>query len=107
MSFKACCGSGVDPLEITSKVLFISSPGCDAHFSFRQNVTRRVSFPIRAGHKSAYVYAEQTMYRYIDDLFTPKRWFEANVDRILSLYAKDHRLQKEDVYLSKSKLLTF
>ncbi|KAL5525571.1 hypothetical protein ACEPAG_6907 [Sanghuangporus baumii] len=66
---------------------------------YQQNVNRRISFPIRAGHKSAYLYVEQTLYRYIADLAAPKRWFEANIDRILSLYAKEHRLQKEDVFL--------
>ena len=67
----------------------------------RQNVSRRVSFPIRAGHKSSFLYVEQTAYRYIADLTAPKRWFEANIDRILSLYGKEHRLQKEDVFLGK------
>ncbi|KAI5119647.1 hypothetical protein M0805_009008 [Coniferiporia weirii] len=66
---------------------------------FQQNVSRRVSFPIRAGHKSAYLHAEVTVYRYIDDLYAPKKWFEANIDRILALYGKEHRLQKEDVFL--------
>ncbi|THH10883.1 hypothetical protein EW145_g1036 [Phellinidium pouzarii] len=66
---------------------------------FQQIVSRRVSFPIRAGHKSAYLYTEVTMYRYIDDLSAPKKWFEANIDHILRLYGKEHRLQKEDVFL--------
>ncbi|KAH8112737.1 hypothetical protein DFH11DRAFT_1606815 [Phellopilus nigrolimitatus] len=66
---------------------------------FQQNVSRRVSFPIRARHKSAYLYVETMMYRYVDDLYTPKKWFEANIERILTLYGKEHRLQKEDVYL--------
>lgn len=67
----------------------------------RRNVSRRVSFPIRAGHKTAYIYIEQIMYRYIEDLTTPKRWFEDNINQILSLYAEEHRLQKEDVFLGE------
>ena len=62
-------------------------------------MSRRVSFPIRAGHKSSHLYVEQTLYRYIVELTAPKRWFQANIDRILGLYGTKHRLQKEDVLL--------
>ena len=39
------------------------------------------------------------MYRYIEDLATPKKWFKANVDNILALYGAEHRISKEDLYL--------
>lgn len=64
-----------------------------------------MSFPIKARQKSAFIYVEQTQYHYMDNLDTPKKWFEANIERILQLYADDHRLQKEDVYLGM--LFTF
>lgn len=68
----------------------------------RQNVSRRISFPLRAGHKSSYLYMETTLYQYIEDLATPKAWFRANIGRILELYGNNHRLQKEDIYLGKN-----
>ncbi|KAI9060336.1 hypothetical protein FKP32DRAFT_1656183 [Trametes sanguinea] len=60
---------------------------------------RRYSSPLRAGHKTAHLFTEATNYRYIEDLGTPKKWFRANVDRILALYGKQHALSKEDLYL--------
>ena len=62
---------------------------------------RRYSVPLRAGHKAAHLFTETTTYRYIEDpkLSTPKRWFVANVDKILELYGKEHQLQKEDLCL--------
>lgn len=71
-------------------------------FTFRrQSVTRRYSFPLQAGHKASYLITEITMYRYIENLDTPKAWFAANIDRILQIYGSEHRLSKEDVYLSE------
>ncbi|OSC98358.1 hypothetical protein PYCCODRAFT_1480695 [Trametes coccinea BRFM310] len=61
--------------------------------------SRRYSSPLRAGHKTAHLFTEATNYRYIEDLGTPKKWFKANVDRILALYGKEHAISKEDLYL--------
>lgn len=63
----------------------------------RRNISRRYSYPLRAGQKSAYLCTETTVYRYVDNLVAPKAWFVANIDSILDLYGKEHRLQKEDV----------
>ncbi|KAJ6627483.1 hypothetical protein B0H10DRAFT_2161143 [Mycena sp. CBHHK59/15] len=64
-----------------------------------QNVSRRYSFPLRSGHKTAYLCTESTMYRYIENLDAPKKWFKANVDTIMHQYASIHQIQKEDLYL--------
>ncbi|CDO74643.1 hypothetical protein BN946_scf184944.g2 [Trametes cinnabarina] len=61
--------------------------------------SRRYSSPLRAGHKTAHLFTEATNYRYIEDLSTPKKWFKANVDNILALYGKEHRISREDLYL--------
>ena len=73
---------------------------------FRENVTRRVSFPIRAGQKGAFLYTEITQYQYINDngLTAPRTWFQENIDQILDVYGKEHHIQKEDVYLGKLSL---
>ncbi|KAJ6608478.1 hypothetical protein B0H10DRAFT_1815660 [Mycena sp. CBHHK59/15] len=62
-------------------------------------VSRRYSFPLRTGHKTAYLCAETTMYRYIENLDAPKRWFKANVGSIMHQYGPIHQIQKEDLYL--------
>ncbi|TCD62464.1 hypothetical protein EIP91_006834 [Steccherinum ochraceum] len=61
--------------------------------------SRRYSSPLRNGHKTAHLFTESTVYRYVEDLTTPKTWFKANVDHILALYGKEHAIQKEDLYL--------
>ncbi|KAK7032471.1 hypothetical protein VNI00_013030 [Paramarasmius palmivorus] len=63
-----------------------------------QSIARRYSFPLRAGHKTAYLCTESTVYRYIESLDAPKRWFKANVDTILDVYGEKHHIQKEDLY---------
>lgn len=68
-------------------------------FCCRQNVSRRYSSPLRNGHKTAHLFTESTTYRYVEDLTTPKLWFKANIDHILTLYGKAHSIQKEDIYL--------
>ncbi|KAJ6608484.1 hypothetical protein B0H10DRAFT_1815704, partial [Mycena sp. CBHHK59/15] len=76
--------------------------GLDAIAGFtsgRQNVSRRYSLPLRTGHKTAYLCAETTMYRYIENLDAPKRWFKANVGSIMHQYGPIHQIQKEDLYL--------
>lgn len=57
------------------------------------------SYPLRAGHKAAYLCAETTLYQYIVNLDTPKNWFKANIDAILELYGAEHRIAREEIYL--------
>ncbi|OCH89375.1 hypothetical protein OBBRIDRAFT_668393 [Obba rivulosa] len=64
-----------------------------------RSVSRRYSSPLRAGHKAAHLFTEATVYRYVEDLATPKKWFNANVDRILELYGAKHQISREDLYL--------
>ncbi|KAJ7072080.1 hypothetical protein C8F01DRAFT_1361505 [Mycena amicta] len=64
-----------------------------------QSVSRRYSSPLRAGHKSAYLCTETTMYRYVENLDAPKKWFKANVDAIIETYGPMHNIQKEDLFL--------
>ncbi|KAJ7091133.1 hypothetical protein C8R44DRAFT_412775 [Mycena epipterygia] len=64
-----------------------------------QSVSRRYSFPLRTGHKAAYLCTETTMYRYVESLDAPKRWFKSNIDSIMETYGPIHRIQKEDLFL--------
>ncbi|TBU21950.1 hypothetical protein BD311DRAFT_869668 [Dichomitus squalens] len=61
--------------------------------------SRRYSAPLRSGHKAANLFTESTVYRYMEDLVTPKKWFKANADTILAIYGEEHRITKEDLYL--------
>lgn len=65
----------------------------------RNNINRRYSFSLKANHKIAFLCVESTIYKYIEDLSTPKEWFKANVDEILRSYGADHSITKEDVFL--------
>ncbi|KAF9218645.1 hypothetical protein BS17DRAFT_720020, partial [Gyrodon lividus] len=65
----------------------------------REKIARRYSFPLKEGEKSAYICIERTMYRFIDDLDAPKKWFQHHVDAILQVYAPHHPIQKEDLFL--------
>ena len=67
--------------------------------AIRQTVSRTHSFQLRAGHKVAYIYAETTIFRYITNLDVPKKWFQSNIDHIMKLYGKEHRLTREDIFL--------
>ncbi|OBZ74270.1 hypothetical protein A0H81_05040 [Grifola frondosa] len=64
-----------------------------------RNISRRYSSQLRAGHKTAHLFTESTVYRYIEDLSTPKKWFKANVDHIMELFGAMHQLRREDIYL--------
>ncbi|KAJ6577758.1 hypothetical protein B0H19DRAFT_568412 [Mycena capillaripes] len=64
-----------------------------------QNVSRRYTYPLRTGHKAAYLCTETTMYRYIETLDAPKKWFKANVDAVMRQYGSLHQIQKEDLHL--------
>ncbi|KAJ7188007.1 hypothetical protein C8R46DRAFT_1205222 [Mycena filopes] len=55
--------------------------------------------PLRNGHKAAYLCTETTMYRYVEHLDAPKKWFKANVDAIMETYGPIHQIQKEDLFL--------
>ncbi|KAF8211722.1 hypothetical protein K438DRAFT_1807801 [Mycena galopus ATCC 62051] len=80
---------------ITGLLTFNRSGG-----SVSQNVSRRYSYPLRSGHKAAYLCTETTMYRYIDsNLQAPKKWFKSNVDAIMLQYGSLHQITKEDLYL--------
>lgn len=72
----------------------------------RKSISRRYTFPLRAGHKTAYLCTETTMYRYVDNLDAPKKWFKANVDAILDVFGAQHHVQKEDLYFGKLDSLT-
>ncbi|KAM5539547.1 hypothetical protein V8D89_006656 [Ganoderma adspersum] len=61
--------------------------------------SRRYSSPLRCGHKTAHLITESTNYRYLEDLSTPKKWFKANVDHILAIYGKEHRISNQELYL--------
>lgn len=54
---------------------------------------------MKANHKIAFLCVESTVYDYIEELETPKRWFKANVDEIMRVYADSHSLTKEDLFL--------
>ncbi|KAK0432782.1 hypothetical protein EV421DRAFT_1457902 [Armillaria borealis] len=76
---------------------------------FRKNdgiSSRRYSHPLRAGHKTAFLYTETTVYKYVENLDAPKKWFKANVDNILATYGAQHRIQKEDLFLVIGTLTT-
>lgn len=62
-------------------------------------VSRRESFLLRAGHKSAHMYTETTEYQYIKKLKAPKAWFKANAGTILNIYGAEHNIQKEEIFL--------
>lgn len=82
---------------IAGLLAFKKGSGHDGTLS--QNVARRYSFPLRAGHKTAYLCTESTVYRYIENLDAPKKWFKANVDAIMQQYGEMAQIQKEDLYL--------
>ncbi|KZT05047.1 uncharacterized protein LAESUDRAFT_750759 [Laetiporus sulphureus 93-53] len=62
-------------------------------------IARQYSTPLRAGHKTAHLFTEATVYNYMKDLVAAKRWFKANIDCILKLYGPEHHLSREDVIL--------
>ncbi|KAM6492858.1 hypothetical protein JOM56_010992 [Amanita muscaria] len=64
-----------------------------------RNVARRYSYPLRSGHKASYMCVEATVYRYVEKLDAPKRWFADNIGRILKIYAQEHPITREDLFL--------
>ncbi|KAJ3927538.1 MAG: hypothetical protein NXY57DRAFT_1105715 [Lentinula lateritia] len=63
-----------------------------------KNVSRRYSYPLRVGHKTAHLCTETTMYRYVENLDAPKKWFKANVDTVLEIFGPQHQIQKEELF---------
>lgn len=70
-------------------------------FCRRESVTRRVSFPLREGHKAAYLCTDSTKYRYLTEMAAPKRWFRDNVDAVMREFGAEHHIQREDLHLGK------
>lgn len=66
-------------------------------------MSRRYSYPLKAGHKVAYLCAEITQYDYIESLDAPKKWFQLHADTVMQAYGREHKIQKEDLLLGKSK----
>src|ERR1700675_2267200 len=85
--------------ECAPSFYFFSRGGTQFLGGCRQNVSRRYSFPLRSGHRTAYLCTETTMYRYTESLDTPKKWFKANIDEIMHIYGPHHPIQKEDIFL--------
>lgn len=46
------------------------------------------------------------MYKYIDDLGTPKKWFVSNVDEIMRIYGEANQISKEDLFLGQLIILS-
>ncbi|TFK37240.1 hypothetical protein BDQ12DRAFT_214347 [Crucibulum laeve] len=65
----------------------------------QMSISRRYSFPLRAGHRVAIMCTETTNYRYLDSLDAPKKWFRANVDSILKVYGDQHQILKEELFM--------
>ncbi|CAA7262077.1 unnamed protein product [Cyclocybe aegerita] len=61
--------------------------------------TRRQSFRLRSGQKSAHIYTETPEYLYMKKLDAPKAWFKAHCETILNVYGKEHNIQREDIFL--------
>ncbi|CCM05813.1 uncharacterized protein FIBRA_08047 [Fibroporia radiculosa] len=88
-----------DKRSVTQRGMDMLQSWINSKSSPSSNVSRRYSSPLRAGHKAAHLFTESTVYRYVEDLASPKRWFKANVDMILELYGKQHQLARDDLYL--------
>jgi hypothetical protein len=76
---------------------FLTFPLTDRDALYSERILRRHSFPLREGHKAAFIYTESTMYQFMKNLEAPKEWFKANVNAIVKEYAPHHPIQKEDI----------
>jgi hypothetical protein len=65
----------------------------------RRKVSRRYTYPLKAGHRIAVMYAETTEYRYLEQQNAPKKWFQSNVNSVMNIYGMQHHIQKEDLFL--------
>ncbi|KZT67818.1 kinase-like protein, partial [Daedalea quercina L-15889] len=86
------CMSSVDPIESLKSV----TRGMQK--SDERSVVQRGTDMIQF-RKAAYLFAESTAYRYMDDLWELKRWLKANIDAILKEYGVEHNIGREDVIL--------
>ncbi|KIJ41011.1 hypothetical protein M422DRAFT_68349 [Sphaerobolus stellatus SS14] len=66
---------------------------------FSRSVRKRYSYPLRAGHKHAYLCTENTTYRYMENIDAAKAWFKGNIKEILKRYGTQHEVHREDVFL--------
>ncbi|KAG6864758.1 hypothetical protein C0991_007317 [Blastosporella zonata] len=64
----------------------------------KRNVAQR-GYDAFVGHKTAHILTETTMYRYMERLEVPKKWFKSNVDAIMQIFGPTHHIQKEDLFL--------
>ncbi|KAF8528481.1 hypothetical protein BU17DRAFT_80889 [Hysterangium stoloniferum] len=86
-------------VEYVRGLLDFSSRGAAGDFS--RAVKKRYAYPLRAGHKHAYLCTENTTYRYMVDIDAAKAWFKKNIQEILEYYGREHALHREDVFLSE------
>ncbi|KAL1669009.1 hypothetical protein GGF50DRAFT_45197 [Schizophyllum commune] len=63
-----------------------------------ESISRRYSYPLRSGHKVAYLCTETATYRYLYSADAAKRWFVNNVDAVVRAYGRDHHIGKEDLF---------
>ncbi|PPQ72431.1 hypothetical protein CVT24_003126 [Panaeolus cyanescens] len=88
-----------DTRTVTQKAYDLIAGSLTFRNFLTQNVSRRHPFPLKAGHKAAYLHTEITEYHYMESLDNPKKWFQDNVDEILRVYGFQHQIQKEDLFL--------
>ena len=62
---------------------------------------------MRTGHETSHLFTETALYRFVADLYTPKKWFHANVDQLVDLFGEEHAIQKEDLILGACSMTTF
>ncbi|RPD53287.1 hypothetical protein L226DRAFT_572810 [Lentinus tigrinus ALCF2SS1-7] len=64
------------------------------------------SAELNANNRAAYLFTRSTNFRYIDpmNIDPVKKWFKANIDKILAIYGHEHNLSKENVYFVFGKL---
>jgi abelson tyrosine-protein kinase 1 len=60
---------------------------------------RRYTYPLRRGHKAAYLCTESTVYSYMESVDAAKKWFKGNVKDVVKLFGHKHRIQREDIFL--------
>ncbi|KAL1695922.1 hypothetical protein GGG16DRAFT_44228 [Schizophyllum commune] len=63
-----------------------------------ESISRRYSYPLRSGHKVAYLCTETATYRYLYSADAAKRWFVNNVDAVVRAYGREHHIGKEDLF---------
>lgn len=56
-------------------------------------------FNLHAGRKEAFLFTEQSVYRYMEEVNTARDWFAANIGTIMEAYGAKHKLQREDICL--------